>query len=370
MPYRRKRKRKDGSFLVSYYTDIRPRDAGAPTGGRIRKFLPGVTNMADARKAEERIVKEMEGTDSSLLVTDFLLTTYLDFARSNKAHPETDEMFVRAACESTHFRGRTLREFSVIQAEGYKLELRASRNRYGRPRDAGDINARLNVLSRAFRLAVDSGLTRANPFRLVSRLDYESKPFLVLEPEDEPKLWETLAAPRRYVLPMARLALLTGMRLGEMLALTKSKVDFARGLVFVAKPKWKGDPRRTEGLPVCDEALKILAAVCADSDGLLFTRDDGRPIVLSTASNMFRRRARGCGLKGFRFHFLRHTFGTRLGEAGASPYAIARLMGHASVQTSMVYVHPEPESLRRAVEAAAAGRVGHPADTRRVELAR
>lgn len=201
------------------------------------------------------------------------------------------QMFVRAACESTHFRGRTLRDFSVIQAEGYKLELRASRNRYGRPRDAGDINARLNVLSRAFRLAVDSGLTRSNPFRLVSRLDYESQPFLVLEPEDEPKLWETLAAPPRYILLMARLALLTGMRLDELLALKKSKVDFARGLVFVA-PKWKGDPRRTEGLPVCDEALRILAPLCANSDGLLFTRDDRRPIVLSTASNMFRRRAR------------------------------------------------------------------------------
>lgn len=60
----------------------------------------------------------------------------------------------------------------------------------------------------------------------------------------------------------------------------------------------------------------------------------------------------------------------RLGEAGASPYAIARLMGHASVQTSMVYAHPEPESLRRAVEAAASGRVGHPADTSKVELVR
>jgi integrase/recombinase XerC len=55
-----------------------------------------------------------------------------------------------------------------------------------------------------------------------------------------------------------------------------------------------------------------------------------------------------------RFHDLRHTFGTRLGEAGRSPYEIARLMGHANIQTSMIYVHPEPESLRKAVEAASA----------------
>ncbi|HEX3558258.1 MAG TPA: site-specific integrase [Pyrinomonadaceae bacterium] len=366
MPYRRKRKRRDGSFVVSYYTDIRPREEGAPTGARIRKLLPGVTNMADAREAEKRVVEEMEGSDDSPLVTDFLLTTYILWARSNKACPEIDERFARAASGSAHFRGRTFREFTLIQAEGYKRELRAERNRHGSPRAAGDINARLNVISRAFRLAVDSGLARSNPFRLVSRLDYASKPFLVLDPEDEPKLWGALAAPPRYAQPLARLALLTGMREGELLALHKSKVDFGRGLMFVVNPKWRKDPRKTEGLPVCDAALKLLAELCARTEGLLFTTDDGGRVLLSTSSSLFRRRAALCGLKGMRFHDLRHTFGTRLGEAGASPYAVARLMGHASVETSMIYVHTEPEGLRAAAEMAAARRVGHPADTRRV----
>lgn len=159
---------------------------------------------------------------------------------------------MRAACESAHFKGRTIDEFSLIQAEGYKRELRESRNRMGRLRGTDDINDRLNVMSRAFRLAVDSGLTRSNPFRLVSRLDYASKPFLVLDAGDEPKLWKALAAPPSFVLPLARLAHLTGMREGELLSLDKSKVDFGRGLVFVEKPKRRKDPRKTEGLPVAD----------------------------------------------------------------------------------------------------------------------
>jgi integrase len=275
---------------------------------------------------------------------------------------------VRAACESAHFHGRTFPEFWLIQAEGYKRGLKESRNRMDHLRGAGDINDHLNVLSRAFRLAVDAGLTRSNPFRLVARLDYASKPFRVLDAADEPKLWKALQTPPLFALPLARVGLLTGMRLGELLALHKSKVDFGRGLVFVVNPKWRKDPRKTEGLPVCDEALKILAEQCARSSGLLFTWDDGGPVARSTASNIYRRAAARCGLKGMRFHFLRHTFGTRLGEAGVSPYAIARLMGHASVRTSMIYVHPEPESLRRAVEAAASGQVGRPADTGRVEM--
>ena len=126
----------------------------------------------------------MEEGEASPLVTDFLLTTYLPWARANKARPYIDEAWVRDACGSAHLRGRTLSEFSLIQAEGYKRELRESLNRRGKRREAGDVNGRLSVLSRAFRLAADAGLVRSNPFRLVSRLDYHSKPFLVLDAAD------------------------------------------------------------------------------------------------------------------------------------------------------------------------------------------
>ncbi len=52
----------------------------------------------------------------------------------------------------------------------------------------------------------------------------------------------------------------------------------------------------------------------------------------------------------FVLHFLRHTSGTRLGEAGADAFTIMRLMGHRPVTTSQHYVHPAPEALERAVE--------------------
>jgi hypothetical protein len=52
----------------------------------------------------------------------------------------------------------------------------------------------------------------------------------------------------------------------------------------------------------------------------------------------------------FVLHSLRHTYGTRLGEAGADVFTIMRLMGHSSVTVSQRYVHPTPEALERAVE--------------------
>jgi len=52
----------------------------------------------------------------------------------------------------------------------------------------------------------------------------------------------------------------------------------------------------------------------------------------------------------FVLHSLRHSYGTRLGEAGADAFTIMRLMGHSSVTVSQRYVHPTSEALERAVE--------------------
>jgi len=185
----------------------------------------------------------------------------------------------------------------------------------------------------------------------------------VLDPEDEPKLWEALAVPPAFALPLARLALLTGMRENELLTLEKTEA--ISGAASSSSSIRSGGGTRAEpgGLPVCEEALKLLAELCARTGGRLFTDDDVGPVTLSRSSNLFRRRAAAVGLAGMGFHFLRRTFGTRLGEAGVGPYAIARLMGHSNIKTSMIYVHPPVESLRRAAEAAASRRAGHPADT-------
>src|SRR5437879_1058749 len=52
----------------------------------------------------------------------------------------------------------------------------------------------------------------------------------------------------------------------------------------------------------------------------------------------------------FVLHSLRHTFGTRRGEAGADAFTIMGLMGHSTVMVSQRYVHPSPEAIELAYE--------------------
>jgi len=55
-------------------------------------------------------------------------------------------------------------------------------------------------------------------------------------------------------------------------------------------------------------------------------------------------------IEDFHFHDLRHTFATRLVQAGVDIYKVQRLLGHKSPVMTQRYAHHYPESLRAGVE--------------------
>ena len=198
---------------------------------------------------------------------------------------------MRVLKSSPSLAGSRLDEVSVIQVEGFKRERRAATSHSRRPYRLSSLNNEIVCLSRAFRLAVDAGLVRTNPVRLAERFEADAAPYRVLLPDEEPRLWTALSSGPAYLLQLARLALLTGMREGELIALRRESVDFRRDLLFVVNPKWKKDRRKTEGLPLGREARELLSSLCARAADIIFTDECGRPLTLSAVSNSFRRRA-------------------------------------------------------------------------------
>ncbi len=95
----------------------------------------------------------------------------------------------------------------------------------------------------------------------------------------------------------------------------------------------------------------MLEAREGKSSRWVFPSDTGNPYVVTSLDHMHAKLRAPLRLpKDFVIHSLRHTFGTRMGEAGAGAFEIMRLMGHSSVTVSQRYVHPSPESLERAFE--------------------
>ena len=81
----------------------------------------------------------------------------------------------------------------------------------------------------------------------------------------------------------------------------------------------------------------------------MFHREDGKPLQASLLGQQQKRVRELLKLPAdFVLHSLRHTFGTRLGEAGADAFTIMRLMGHSTVTVSQRYVHPSPEAVELA----------------------
>ena len=57
-------------------------------------------------------------------------------------------------------------------------------------------------------------------------------------------------------------------------------------------------------------------------------------------------------IRGLHWHDLRHTFGTRLAEAGCSEATISEPMGHTDPKTTRRYTHGTDRAKREAIEAA------------------
>lgn len=202
------------------------------------------------------------------------------------------------------------------------------------------VNRDIECLRHLLYWAVDEGLLAANPIARI-RLERErrkKKPVLSLAEETL-----LLPAASLHLREITTVALDTGMRRGEILNQRWEDVDFPRRLLYVTHSKTpEGEARE---IPLTDRVLSLLSAKRKDS-GLIFTFD-GKPIFsLKTGWKAAIRRA---GIRHIRFHYLRHTFNTRLLELGVPREVRMALLGHTFGDTHESYEHVELPLKREAV---------------------
>ncbi len=102
------------------------------------------------------------------------------------------------------------------------------------------------------------------------------------------------------------------------------------------------------------EFERLAVSAAAESDFVLvnlFRDPVGAPMRPDAVNELLRACSRRAGLERVvRPHQLRHAFGSNLADAGGSLDEIAALLGHVSMASSQVYLHPDPARLRDAVE--------------------
>jgi site-specific recombinase XerD len=90
---------------------------------------------------------------------------------------------------------------------------------------------------------------------------------------------------------------------------------------------------------------------------LVFHSQTQTPLDPDNLRRAFRIAIGKANIVDLHFHDLRHTFATRLVQAGVDLYKVQRLLGHKSPIMTQRYAHHYPESLRDGVEKLDAGRV-------------
>jgi len=203
------------------------------------------------------------------------------------------------------------------------------------------VNRDIECLRHLLYWAVDEGWLAANPIARI-RLERERrKKRPVLSLAEEALL---LPAASPHLRDITIVALDTGMRRGEILHQRWEDVDFPRQLLYVTHSKTpEGESRE---IPLTARVFTLLSSMRKDT-GLIFTFG-GKPIhSLKTGWKAAIRRA---GIRHIRFHYLRHTFNTRLLELSVPREVRMALLGHTFGDTHESYEHVELPLKREAIK--------------------
>jgi integrase len=186
----------------------------------------------------------------------------------------------------------------------------------------------------------------------------------VLSAEEEGRLF---AALRPDYHAMMRFALLTGVRLGNVVGLTWQQIDWdARTIIFRVKSKKPGG--EIHYIPITPAVAAILSLERGRDRERVFTyvcdrnRHDPRrgivqrkgvryPFTHDGWRKAWKAALEAAGITDFRFHDLRHTAGTRALHAHRNLKTVQRMLGHKNIATTLRYTRSDVEDVRAAMEA-------------------
>jgi integrase len=224
------------------------------------------------------------------------------------------------------------------------------------------------LLSAIFNMARQERLVSENPCDFIRKSVRKKIPARVkrnryLTLEEGEMLFASLTGRREHLVPAVRLALLTGMRRGEILSLRWEHVNLiGRVLTFVIKgetwevrPGWllietskNGRPRC---LPMSSRVRSVLTGLYEDeARGEFVFQNERTGLSIGDIKTGFASARREAGIFNLTFHDLRHTWATRAAECGVPESVRRDILGHSSPTMTGDYTHSSPEAMEKAME--------------------
>lgn len=210
------------------------------------------------------------------------------------------------------------------------------------------------TLKSAFNKGIDWGYLVTSPWIKVKLPKMQRNEPVVLGSRELEVVCENIE--NQTIRDMVSFGFYTGCRLGEITNLTWNNVDLKKQLITIGDKSFNTKSRKVRDVPMCEEVYKMLVSkvpkvfkVNKDKN-YVFGKSNEIKYTTDAVSKAFKKAVRKCGMsEDVHFHSLRHSFATGLAQRNIPVPVIQKLMGHSNIQTSMVYIKTDLESMREAV---------------------
>ena len=334
--YQRKTKQGKIRWYLDYHDE---------SGKRVQKVARHAVSKEDAfvalRAKVQNILKGHRDNDEGNLGFEEFSEEYLrEYAVKRKRSWKSDQCYLKA--HLVPFLGQLrLSEITRQHVERY------TSRRVDDGVKKATINGELAVLRKMMYKAIDWGRLDKNPVRKEDFFQGEEQmKERVLTSEEQGRL---LMASPTSLRPILITALNTGMRRGEILGLEWARVSLENRQIILECTNTKSKKRRE--IPINGDLFSLLASLKTTANGSAYVFPNpftGKP--LKDAKSAFYRACKKAGIKGLRFHDLRHTFASRLSARGVDLNTIRELLGHGSIRMTQRYLHSNQALKRNAVE--------------------
>lgn len=304
------------------------------------------TKTTNRRLAEEALAKRMNSiTEGTFDINKPEILTFEEFAKDFLQHCSRKKANTRIFYKVTikplleYFKDKFLSDITAYMIEQYK-------EKRFRKVSVTTVKREMTTLNYFFNCAVLWNKALKNPMKEVEKIKEPPGRIRWLELDDVKLLLSQCKA--LYLKMIVMIALHTGMRKGEILALRKEHIDLVNKIITVEENRSTGIAGTTKSgkrrhVPINRTLLPALNEWMEPcKEDRLFAYDD--------IKKGFAAAVKRAGITDFTFHDLRHTFASHMVMSGVDIVTVSKLLGHSSINMTMKYAHLSPDHKRLAVE--------------------
>ncbi len=357
--YRRSYKNKDGTKVDKWVVDVDFEHADGRRE-RIRKVSPMQTKRG-AEEYERQVRQALLSPDRVKKEVPTLAEFVPQFMTYVKNNNRPNTVKTRQCILDLHLipalGSKRLDAINEVEIENLKNVLKnkiSAGNRSKMHLNAATINIVLLVLKRMLRIAQEWKIISGNP--RLKLLKKGEKKFDFLSFEEADRLIEVAPPDLRIAI---MIALKAGLRIGEIIGLQWNDIDFDNATIIVRRSISDGNigPTKSGRSRTVDIPRSLVEALRAHrhSKGLyVFCRPDGSPMTEGRMNALRTKVLCNAGISRegsvIGWHDLRHTYASHLAMKGVPLKVIQELLGHSTIDMTMLYAHLSPETKRSAVQ--------------------